>query len=116
VLGPDTPALGERADISDITQKQIAATLAALQGEDYCSAVWRAGQPITEVLVPEIPVAGTLIKGPGCRSGLYQVRPTRKQRDTTLICDWSAQDGVSEIVALFKCSYDFQSLKYLGLF
>src|SRR5690606_12200880 len=30
VLGPDTPALGERVDISDITQKQIAATLAAL--------------------------------------------------------------------------------------
>lgn len=50
ILGPDTRALGERAAGSGITQNQIAATLAALLGEDYCAAVPQAGQPITEVL------------------------------------------------------------------
>ena len=50
VLGPDTPALGERVDLPDITQNQIAATLAALLGEDYCAAVTNAGKPVTDVL------------------------------------------------------------------
>ena len=34
-LGPDTPALGERANAAAVTQGQVAATLAALLGEDY---------------------------------------------------------------------------------
>jgi len=50
VLGPDTPALGERANVPDITQTQIAATLTALLGGDYCAAVPRAGRPISDVL------------------------------------------------------------------
>jgi hypothetical protein len=49
-LGPDTPALGERAHIAAVTQSEIAATLAALLGEDYVGAVQKAGRPISEVL------------------------------------------------------------------
>lgn len=35
VLGPDTPPLGERRDVADVTQAQIAATVADLLGEDF---------------------------------------------------------------------------------
>ncbi len=49
-LGPDTPALGERADVATVTQSQVAATLAALLGEDYPAAVPKAAKPIAEVL------------------------------------------------------------------
>lgn len=49
-LGPDTPALGERGKIAPVTQSQIAATLAALLGEDYNAAVPKAGKPIQDVL------------------------------------------------------------------
>ncbi len=49
-LGPDTKSLGERSNTSAVTQNQIAATLAALLGEDYSSAVPKAGKPIFEVL------------------------------------------------------------------
>lgn len=49
-LGPDTPALGERSKIAPVTQNQIAATVAALLGEDYPAAVPKAGKPITAVL------------------------------------------------------------------
>ena len=49
-LGPDTPALGERSKIPAVTQNQIAATLAALLGEDYRAEVPKAGAPITDVL------------------------------------------------------------------
>ena len=49
-LGPDTRALGERSKIAPVTQSQIAATLAALLGEDYASAVPKAGRPIGDVL------------------------------------------------------------------
>ena len=47
-LGPDTKALGERMDIAPVTQNQIAATLAALLGEDYHAAVPASGPPITD--------------------------------------------------------------------
>lgn len=50
VMGPDTRALGERHDVAPITQAQIAATVAALLGEDYRKAEPRAAAPITEVL------------------------------------------------------------------
>jgi hypothetical protein len=40
VLGPDTPPLGERSDVPDVAQAQVAATVAALLGED-----WRAAEP-----------------------------------------------------------------------
>ena len=49
-MGPDTPALGERSNIPAVKQNQIAATLAALLGEDYDSAVAKAGKPISDVL------------------------------------------------------------------
>lgn len=50
VLGPDTPPLGERTNTATIRHDQIAATLAALLGEDYNAAVPRAGAPIPEAL------------------------------------------------------------------
>jgi len=49
-LGPDTPPLGERTNCDRVTQSQIAATLAALLGEDYHAAEPRSGAPIQQVL------------------------------------------------------------------
>jgi len=49
-LGPDTRALGERSKVAPITQSQIAATLAALLGEDYNAAVKNAGAVVRDVL------------------------------------------------------------------
>jgi len=45
-VGPDTPAMGERQNIAAVTQGQIAATLAALLGEDYAASVPQAGRVI----------------------------------------------------------------------
>jgi hypothetical protein len=50
VLGPDTPALGERRQTARVTQAQIAATVAALLGEDYTRVEPRAAAPIESVL------------------------------------------------------------------
>jgi Type I phosphodiesterase / nucleotide pyrophosphatase len=50
VLGPDTSALGERSESKLVTQTQVAGTLAALLGEDYCTAAPKAGPPIADVL------------------------------------------------------------------
>jgi hypothetical protein len=49
-IGPDTAALGERKQVGPVTESQIAATLAALLGEDYHAAVSRSGAAIPEVL------------------------------------------------------------------
>jgi hypothetical protein len=49
-MGPGTPALGERSQVDKVTANQIAATLAAALGEDYCAAVQKAGKPIADVL------------------------------------------------------------------
>jgi len=49
VIGPDTPALGERTHNVTVTQSQIASTLARFLGEDYCGAVPKAGKPIADV-------------------------------------------------------------------
>lgn len=49
-LGPDTPALGERRNIPPLQQNQIAATLATLLGEDYATAVPKAGAVIDAVV------------------------------------------------------------------
>lgn len=49
-LGPDTPALGERKAVGVVTESQVAATLAALLGEDYHATVPRSGAPIEDVL------------------------------------------------------------------
>ena len=50
VLGPDTPALGERTQTAPVTQAQIAATIAAFVGKDYNAAVPKAARPIADVL------------------------------------------------------------------
>lgn len=50
IIGPDTPARGERHNIAAVTQSQIAATIAALLGEDYRAAVPQAAKPLLEVL------------------------------------------------------------------
>lgn len=47
VIGPDTPALGVRARIATVRQAQIAATVAALLGED-----WRASEPRAALPLP----------------------------------------------------------------
>ena len=52
-LGPDTPALGERKKIPAFEQNQIAATLAALLGEDYAGEVKKAGRAVADVLQKE---------------------------------------------------------------
>jgi hypothetical protein len=49
-LGPDTAGLGERKQVGPVTESQIAATLAALLGEDYHAAVAKSGAPIGDVL------------------------------------------------------------------
>lgn len=46
VMGPDTPALGERTNASKVTQAQIAGTLAALLGQRYSAGA----PPIADVL------------------------------------------------------------------
>lgn len=50
VMGPDTPALGERTNATTLTQSQVAATVAALLGEDFRAAMPRAARPIDDVL------------------------------------------------------------------
>jgi Type I phosphodiesterase / nucleotide pyrophosphatase len=45
VLGPNTPALGEREKV-EVTQRQIAATIAALVGEDFNAASKEAAKPL----------------------------------------------------------------------
>ena len=49
-MGPDTKALGERKNVGMVTQSQVAATLAALLGEDYGAAVPKAGKVIADVV------------------------------------------------------------------
>src|SRR5271166_6379602 len=50
VLGPDTPALAERADIAPVAQAQIAATVAAFLGKDYLKEVPAAASRLPDVL------------------------------------------------------------------
>lgn len=49
LMGPDTPALGERANITPVTQSQIASTVAALLGKDYVKEVPAAAPPLPAV-------------------------------------------------------------------
>ena len=49
VLGPDTPALGERSQVAPVAQAQIAATLAAFLGKNYRAAAPNAAPAIPEV-------------------------------------------------------------------
>jgi hypothetical protein len=50
VIGPDTPPLGERTETEAHTQSQIAATIAALLGEDFHGAFPQSGLPISDVI------------------------------------------------------------------
>jgi Metalloenzyme superfamily len=50
VLGPDTAPLGERSNTPEIHQAQIAATIAALLGKDYRTAVPAAAPPLADVV------------------------------------------------------------------
>ena len=50
VMGPDTAPLGERTQVAEVHQAQIAATVAALLGQDYRKAVPQAAPPLAEVL------------------------------------------------------------------
>lgn len=49
-MGPDTRPLGERRRVPAVTQSQIAATLAALLGEDFTADAPRAAKPVSELL------------------------------------------------------------------
>ena len=50
VMGPDTTPRGERRAVTDLTQSQIAATVAAFLGRDFRSAVPEAAGPVLDVL------------------------------------------------------------------
>ncbi len=52
VFGPDTPPMGERCRVPELTQGQVASTVAALVGEDFQQASSGAAPPIREVLPP----------------------------------------------------------------
>ena len=59
IIGPDTPSAGERTAVQPVTESQIAATIAALLGEDFHCAFPQSGAAITEVIagqrVPSAP-------------------------------------------------------------
>ena len=48
MLGPDTPALGERANVDRVTPSQIAGTI-ALPGHNYAAAVPSAAAPLDAI-------------------------------------------------------------------
>jgi hypothetical protein len=49
-FGPDTPARGERRDSAEVTQGQVAATVATLLGEDFRAAFPAAAPAIADVV------------------------------------------------------------------
>ena len=55
VLGPDIAPLGERSRTPPVRQAQVAATLAALVGEDFHGAMPRSAPSFHELLEREIP-------------------------------------------------------------
>jgi phosphopentomutase len=52
LLGPDTPALGERSDSPAATQGQVAATVAAYLGLDFNTPHSKAAKPLPQALKP----------------------------------------------------------------
>lgn len=50
MIGPDTPALGERSNSPAVTQAQVAATVAALLGQDFPAAHPKAAARFPEVI------------------------------------------------------------------
>jgi hypothetical protein len=51
-FGPDTPARGERRDTAEISQAQVAATVAALLGEDFHVAFPAAAAALADLFPP----------------------------------------------------------------
>jgi hypothetical protein len=49
VMGPDTPARGERENVGPVTQSQLAAAVAALLGKDYPGDVPGAANPLPDL-------------------------------------------------------------------
>jgi len=49
IIGPDTAALGERSNTPPVKQAQVAATVAALAGEDFHAAFPQSAAPIAEI-------------------------------------------------------------------
>jgi hypothetical protein len=49
-LGPGIPSLGERRDVPPVHQAQVAATLAALLGEDFRAAFPAAATPVADLV------------------------------------------------------------------
>jgi hypothetical protein len=54
-LGPGIRPLGERRDVPPVHQAQIAATVAALLGEDFLAAFPAAAPPVADVVGPRVP-------------------------------------------------------------
>jgi hypothetical protein len=54
ILGPDTPALGVRANTA-VTQGQVAATIAHLMGEDFNAACPHAAAPLPDIMYSNPP-------------------------------------------------------------
>jgi len=52
LLGPDTPALGERSDSPAVTQGQVAATVAAYLGLDFTAPHPKVAKPLPQALKP----------------------------------------------------------------
>jgi hypothetical protein len=50
VLGPDTPALGERRQVPLVTQSQIAASVAAVLGMDFHAAHPKSAAPLPDLI------------------------------------------------------------------
>ena len=46
VYSPDVPKQGERKNVATVTQSQVAATVAAMLGEDYCAVMPNAAKPL----------------------------------------------------------------------
>jgi dienelactone hydrolase len=72
VMGPDTPALGERAQVDTVTQSQVAATVAAVLGEDFVGSVRGVARPIKDAVSPGRGTAVALdaTPPPGTSSGM----------------------------------------------
>ncbi len=52
ILGPDTPALGERKNLGPVSQNQVAATAAAALGFDYPFVNPRVGKALPGAIQP----------------------------------------------------------------
>jgi Type I phosphodiesterase / nucleotide pyrophosphatase len=50
VLGPDTAALGERRNVPEVRQSQLAATISALLGEDFATFKPAAAAPLPDIM------------------------------------------------------------------